>query len=127
MRRSFRSGNRFSDRTSGGSGTGGSSGNFVNWTSSSGAGIANRMVGGMAQVTLTEEDDRITITDYSVEPVVCHLEKGTNGVTVYKLSAYTSELAEKNQIRLQDPAFSLEYCQQLCARVWDENYKLPKS
>ena len=102
-------------------------GNFVNWTSSSGAGIANRMVGGMAQVTLTEEDDRITITDYSVEPVVCHLEKGTNGVTVYKLSAYTSELAEKNQIRLQDPAFSLEYCQQLCARVWDENYKLPKS
>ena len=93
-------------------------GNFVNWTSSSGAGIANRMVGGMAQVTLTEEEDCVVITDYGVEPVVCHLEKGTNGVTVHKLAEYTSELAEQNQIRLQDPAFSLEYCRQLCENVW---------
>ena len=30
-------------------------GNFVNWTSGTGEGVANRMVGGMAEVTLTKE------------------------------------------------------------------------
>lgn len=29
-------------------------GNYVNWTSSSGDGIANRMVGGMAEVTTSD-------------------------------------------------------------------------
>ncbi len=93
-------------------------GNFVNWTSSSGKGIANRMVGGMAEVTLTRSDDQVLITEYDIEPVACHLENGTNGVTVYKLTEYTEQLAEQNQILLQDPAFSLEYCQQLCETIW---------
>lgn len=94
-------------------------GNFVNWTSESGAGIANRMVGGMAQVTLERgEDGKVCISEYGVEPVVCHLEQGVNGVTVYKLAGYTEELAGKNQIRLQDNAFSKEYCEDLCDEVW---------
>ncbi len=93
-------------------------GNFVNWTSSSGSGIANRMVGGMAQVIIAKEEGEVVISEYGVEPVVCHLEQGVNGVTVYKLSEYTSELADRNQIRLQDEAFSLEYCQELCEQVW---------
>ena len=95
-------------------------GNFVNWTSESGNGIANRMVGGMAQVTLTREDGEITISEYGVEPVVCHLEQGVNGVTVYKLEDYTEELAKRNEIKYQDAAFSLEYCEELCAEVWPE-------
>ena len=32
-------------------------GNFVNWTSGTVDGVANRMVGGMARVTLTREED----------------------------------------------------------------------
>ena len=95
-------------------------GNFVNWTSSSGAGIANRMVGGMAQVILVQEEDRVVIAEYDVEPVVCHLEKGINGVTVYKLEDYTTELGAVNQIVHQDAGFSLEYCEQLCQKVWPE-------
>lgn len=95
-------------------------GNFVNWTSGSGAGIANRMVGGMAQVTLMQEDDRVVIAEYDVTPVVCHLEKGTNGVTVYTLEDYTAELGAANQIVHQDASFSLEYCEHLCAQVWPE-------
>ena len=98
-------------------------GNFVNWTGESGNGIANRMVGGMAQVTLEIKDEEVCISDYGLEPVVAHLEQGENGVTVYKLSDYTVELAEKNQIRLQDAAFSKEYCEQLCEQVFTENYK----
>ena len=97
-------------------------GNFVNWTSSSGEGIANRMVGGMAQVTLTLENDKVAISDYGVEPVVCHLEQGVNGITVYPLSEYTRELAERNEIVKQDSAFSLEYCEELCEKVWEEYY-----
>lgn len=97
-------------------------GNFVNWTSSSGEGIANRMVGGMAQITLTLENDEVVITEYGVEPVVCHLEQGTNGVTVYPLSEYTGELAERNEIVKQDGAFSLEYCEELCEKVWPDYY-----
>lgn len=94
-------------------------GNFVNWTSGTGSGVANRMVGGMAQVTLiAEETGEVSVEAYDVIPVVAHLEKGVNGVTVYPLSEYTEELAAANQIRKQDPAFSLQYCEDLCERVW---------
>ena len=96
-------------------------GNFVNWTSESGTGIANRMVGGMAQITLERtESGEVHIAEYGVEPVVCHLEQGVNGVTVYKLADYTEELAGENQICLQDNAFSKEYCENLCEEVWPE-------
>ncbi len=93
-------------------------GNFVNWTGESGAGIANRMVGGMAEVTLTLENGEVVISDYGVVPVISHLEQGVNGVTVYKLSDYTEELASRNQIIHQDNAFNLEYCQKLCEDVF---------
>lgn len=94
-------------------------GNFVNWTSESGRGIANRMVGGMANVILTKEEEEVVISDYDVIPLVCHLTNGTNGITVYKLADYTEELAKENQICLQDSAFSLQYCIDLCEKVWD--------
>jgi len=96
-------------------------GNFVNWTSGTGAGVANRMVGGMAQVTLEQaEDGEVFIAEYGIEPVVCHVESGMDGVTVYFLEEYTAELAGQNEIVQQDANFSLEYCEQLCEQVWGE-------
>ena len=96
-------------------------GNFVNWTASSGEGIANRMVGGMAKVTVgLDESGNAVIVDYGVEPLVCHLEAGFGGVTVYPLSEYSEELAGRNEIRKQDGNFSLEYCQELAAKVFGE-------
>lgn len=93
-------------------------GNFVNWTSGTGTGVANRMVGGMAQVTIgLDENGEAVITEYGVMPVVCHLEKGFGGVTVYPLSEYTEELAARNEIRKQDESFSLDYCRELAERV----------
>lgn len=98
-------------------------GNFVNWTSSSGEGIANRMVGGMAQVTVERnEAGEVSISEYDVEPLVCHLQQGTNGVTVYPLKEYTAELASVNEIIKQDANFSLEYCEELCEKVWGAEY-----
>ena len=94
-------------------------GNFVNWTSSSGSGIANRMVGGMAQITVgMDETGKAIILNYGVEPVVAHLTEGTNGVTTYFLKDYTNALASENEIRKQDEKFSLEYCEELCDKVW---------
>lgn len=94
-------------------------GNFVNWTSGAGDGVANRMVGAMARVTLGRgEDGTVSIKEYGIEPLVCHVEAGRNGVTVYPLSEYTEELAEKNAIRLQDGNFSLQYCHDLIGQVF---------
>lgn len=94
-------------------------GNFVSWTNMEGDGISNRSVGGLAEVTLTrDESGAAVVSDYGVRAVVTHVESVTNGVTVYYLSDYTGELAEKNEIRLRDGNFSLEYCKNLCDQVW---------
>jgi len=94
-------------------------GNFVNWTSGTGAGVANRMVGGMAKVVISrDETGEVGIAEYGVEPVVCHLEQGFGGVTVYPLEEYTEELAQKNEIVKQDGSFTLEYCRQLAENVF---------
>ena len=96
-------------------------GNFVNWTGESGLGIANRMVGGMACVTIGKDiDGDVFITEYGVKPLVCHLAEETNGVTTYFLSDYTEAMAKENAIVQQDSAFSKEYCVDLCNEVWQE-------
>lgn len=94
-------------------------GNFVNWTSGTGKGVANRMVGGVAKVTVgRDESGEVCIRECGVEPVVCHLEKGFGGVTVYPLEQYTEELAQRNAIVGQDGDFTLEYCRQLVQEVF---------
>ena len=99
-------------------------GNFVNWTSSSGEGIANRMVGGMAEVTIgRDESKEAVILDYGVEPVICHLTEGINGVTVFFLDDYSVELGKENVIINQDLNFSYEYCEKLCDQIWGEIWR----
>lgn len=99
-------------------------GNFVNWTSSSRAGVANRMVGGMAEVTIgLDENGKTVITDYGVTAVVCHLQEGVNGVTTYALADYTDEQGAANAILPQAPDFSREYCVNLCNQVWGDLWK----
>ena len=99
-------------------------GNFVNWTSGSGEGIAHRMVGGMSEVTLgMDENGEVFIMDYGMEPVVCHLTEGTNGVTVYFLEDYSTALAGQNEIVKQDADFSYAYCVNLCDQVWGDLWR----
>lgn len=96
-------------------------GNFVNWTSGAGEGTANRMLGCMAEVTIgRDEKGEAVITEYDAEPLVCHLEEGRDGVTVYFLEEYSEELAEKNEIRKQDGNFSIAYCRELWKEVMGE-------
>ena len=99
-------------------------GNFVNWTSGTGEGVANRMVGGMAEVTLTtNEDGEVEIADYGVKPMISHVTSGPEGVTTYFLEDYDEVLAEENEIVSQDPDFSREYCVNLCDSVWGDLWK----
>lgn len=77
------------------------------------------MVGGMAQVTVgLDEDGKAVITSYGVKPLVCHVEQGFGGVTVYPLDAYTEELAQRNEIVNQDGRFSLAYCRKVAKEVF---------
>ena len=99
-------------------------GNFINWTSSTGNGVSNRMVGGMAQITVAKaEDGTVFVMDYGVEPVVAHLTEGTNGVTAYFLKDYNHTLAGENEIRKQDENFSYDYCVELCDKVWGDLWR----
>ena len=99
-------------------------GNFVSWTSSTGHGVTNRMVGGMSDVTIgRDEDGEVCVQDHSVRAVVCHLEKGHNGVTVYPLSKYTDEMGAQNEILSQDPEFSAKLCKEICNKVWGTDWK----
>lgn len=98
-------------------------GNFVNSTSGTGAGVANRMLGGMAEITIEKEAEsgRVSISDYSVLPLVTHLSDGYGGIKVYPLEEYTQELANQNKINEQDSTFSLEYISDLADRIWKDH------
>ena len=95
-------------------------GNFVNATAQTGAGIANRMVGALAEVTVTKTESDVIISEYGVTPIVSHVKSGPAAPTVYKLSDYTEELASQNEIVASDSAFSLQYCIDLCEKVFGE-------
>ena len=79
------------------------------------------MVGGMARVTIGRNDEgEAAVTSYGAEPLVCHVEQGFGGVTVYPLDRYTEELAERNEIVNQDSQFSLPYCRKLAEEIFGE-------
>ena len=92
-------------------------GNFVNWTSGTGGGVANRMAGGMAKVTLIREQDKVVISEYDMLPLVTHVSPGYGEVTTYFLEDYSKELADENAIRNQDEKFNYEYVEQLFRNV----------
>lgn len=92
-------------------------GNFVNGTSGTGAGVMNRCVGALADVTIGfDENGEVAILEYEAIPLVCHIAEG-NEYTVWYLEDYTEELARENLIRSQDSSFSLENCKALVEQV----------
>lgn len=97
-------------------------GNFINATSESGEGKAARMLGAMAQVTITKDSEKTYISEYDVEPLVTHNVSGSGQITTYKLEDYTEELAAQNEMRYQDASFSLSYCKNICSNVFGELY-----
>lgn len=99
-------------------------GNFINATSGTGTGRAARMLGAMAEVTITvdEETQEVYICEYDVEPLVTHNVSGSGQITTYKLEDYTEELAVQNEMIRQDSSFSIAYCEAICEKVFGELY-----
>lgn len=99
-------------------------GNFINSTAETGSGIADRMLGAMATVTIEKDENggAVKISDYGVIPLVTHVKTGQAQTTTYKLSDYTQEMAAQNEIVASDPAFSLEYCKNICRNVFKNLY-----
>lgn len=98
-------------------------GNFVNWTSGTGEGVANRMVGGMAEITIKKDTKGETaINNFGVEALVCHVKSGNKNIKVYPLSKYSEELGKENEIINQDSSFSTQYCIDFCNKIWNKNW-----
>ena len=96
-------------------------GNFINWTSGSGKGVANRMVGAMAVVKLSrDEKGEVAVDEYMAKPVVSHVESKINGSTVYFLEDYTQAKSFLNEIRKRDKDFSYRYADRLCRDVLED-------
>jgi poly-gamma-glutamate synthesis protein (capsule biosynthesis protein) len=64
-------------------------GNFVSNQDST-----SKLLGAMADVTITKENGKVTIEDYKMHPLVTHKENSK--FSVYMLSDYTDDLAKKN-------------------------------
>ena len=97
-------------------------GNFICYTGGTGDGVADRMLGAMAKVTLSvDRTDGVSVSVKETEaiPLVTQMEAGFHGTTTYFLDDYTEELAEENDVAAADPDFSLEYIRDL----WDEVMK----
>lgn len=97
-------------------------GNFVNWSGSEGAGVCNRMVGGIADVMLMPTEKGLYIADAKFVPIVTDLHSKQDGVVVYFLKDYTAEQAMNNQVRNSDSTFTLDYATNLVKKVVDEKY-----
>lgn len=95
-------------------------GNFVNWTSGTGDGTSNRMLGGMAEVTISKNENTALISDYTVDALVSHVESAPHMVTAYFLKDYSEDMALSNEIRSQDPSFSYKYLVDLADKIWGE-------
>jgi poly-gamma-glutamate synthesis protein (capsule biosynthesis protein) len=57
-----------------------------------------RLLGGMADITITKTGDNIEISSYDFIPLVTHQEKGY--YTTYKLEDYTDELASRQKLNV---------------------------
>lgn len=60
----------------------------------------NQLLGGMAEITIERKDGDISISSAKLCPTVCHYynEDGKYHFSVYKLSAYTDELAKAHAV-----------------------------
>jgi len=102
-------------------------GNFINSTAGEGPGVADRMLGAMAAVTLKiDRADDGSVTGVSVAsckalPLVTHMAFGFRAPTTYFLADYTEDLAAANRVSERDPAFSVAYLTDLWNKVMEND------
>ena len=96
-------------------------GNYVNCTSSENEDIGQRMLGAMAEVTITkDESGDAYISEYGAQPLVTYVSNDQEEITVYLLEQFTDEMAQNSYTVKFDTDFSKTYCEQLWESVMGE-------
>lgn len=92
-------------------------GNFVTGTSRTGNDVWKQLVSGMADVTIARnEDGTVGIKQNDIIPLICHWEGGK--YRVIEISKYDENMANLNDIKKQDPTFSLAGMQEFIKQIW---------
>ena len=93
-------------------------GNYVNCTSSDKSDIGKRMLGAMAEVTITKGvDGEVYISEYGAQPLVTYVSEDQSEITVYPLEQFTDKMAFSSHTVKFDTGFSKTYCEQLWESV----------
>jgi poly-gamma-glutamate synthesis protein (capsule biosynthesis protein) len=97
-------------------------GNFMSYQKE-----APRMLGGIANVTITKDQNGTFISDASITPIVTHYENGPAdyNFAIYKLSDYTAELAAKHGVSeiAQEGSLTYEDTYNLAKQVLGEWFR----
>lgn len=80
----------------------------------------NQLCGGMAEIVVEKDNDKIEITSAKLAPVVCHYTKSGEGYafSVYKLSDYTDALADTQAQK----GASVKYFTNLSKKIIDDSF-----
>lgn len=103
-------------------------GNYVNSTSGQGEGVADRMLGAMATVTIAKDDQgEVYVKEYGTEPLVTYVSADEREISTYPLELFTGEMAASSITYRKDSNFSVEYCERLWEEVFGEETLLRES
>lgn len=96
-------------------------GNYVNCTSSETEDIGQRMIGVMAEVTITKDAaGDVHISEYGAHPLVTYVSEDQQEIAVYPLEQFTDEMALSSYTVKFDTDFSKTYCEDLWESVIGE-------
>lgn len=89
-------------------------GNYVNSTASEENDIGKRMLGAMAEVTVTRNDaGEVVIESYDAHPLVTYVSANKKTISVFPLEMFNDELAKKSFTVKLDMNFSKSYCEDI--------------
>ncbi len=92
-------------------------GNYINATISDDNNMCVRMLGAMAKVTISrDEEGDVYIKDYGAEPLVTYVSNDKKTVTTYPMELFTDEMAESSVTVRRDRNFSVSYLEE----VWEQ-------
>lgn len=96
-------------------------GNYVNATAGEDSDIGTRMLGAMATVTISRnEEGEVYIKEYGAEPLVTYFSADRKTVLVYPMDAFTDEMAADSFTIKRDRNFSPAYCQEIWEQVFGD-------
>lgn len=96
-------------------------GNYVNATASEEKNIGWRMLGAMATVTLSrDENGEVYIKEYGAEPLVTYVSADKKEIAVYPMEEFTEEMAAASFTVKRDPNFTRARCEEVWEQVFGD-------